>query len=117
MYPSIKEIIETLWIPTVLSLFGGFVRLIRFGVKGWKAFLGSLLCSAFAGIIVHWSLKGRGLDVELVSAIIAVSGYCGGILLDSLQARLIRGVEDMPFLPIPRKWDGSERRKEKKRLK
>ena len=91
-----KELYEALLPVVGLALVGGLVRVARFGTASWRHLGGSLLGSAFAGVIVHWFLAESGFSEQVVSAIVASSGYLGGTLLDALQARLMRLVEVWP---------------------
>ena len=96
MHTQLKELYEALLPVVGLALVGGLVRVARFGTSSWRHLGGALLGSAFAGVIVHWFLAESGLGEQVISAIVASSGYLGGTLLDALQARLVRLVEDWP---------------------
>lgn len=91
---SLKELLEAVSVPVVLAVFGGLARACRFGVKSWKHFAGSMVVSAFTGVLVHLLLSGSGLSPSVMAAIVAASGYSGGIILDALVQRLVRGVEE-----------------------
>lgn len=95
MQSTFKEVMETLWLPFCLSMMGFVVRMVRTGVASWRAFISSLFCSAFAGIIAHWFLAGSGINTQIASAVIAMSGYCGGALIDAVSGRILREVSSM----------------------
>lgn len=96
MDSQLREALEALFPVVGLALLGGVVRVVRFGTTSWRQFVGSLAGSAFAGVISHWILSGTDVGPQVGSALIATAGYLGGTLLDALQARLIRLVEEWP---------------------
>lgn len=101
MYSTIKEIAEALWVPLCLSMMGFIVRIVRSGVASWQTFISSLFCSAFAGILAHWFLAGSGIDTQIASAVIAMSGYCGGALIDAITGVILRRVEGVSHIYPP----------------
>lgn len=112
--------------PLLLSLFGGAARAMRFGVKSWRQFAGSLFVSSFAGVVVHLLLQDSDVSPSLKAALVGLSGYSGGAILDGLATRLQRGVEKLPGQALEKSlgqpeadhpenqpWDGVERRRAK----
>lgn len=115
---DLKAFFESMSIPILLAMSGGAARAVRFGFKGWRQFTGSLVVSGFTGVVVQLLLADTTLSVNAQSAIVAVSGYSGGAILDSILMRFSREVEQGSLLPQSttpitgaNTWDGKERRR------
>lgn len=118
---QLKNFIEGVTVPLLLSLFGGAARAMRYGIKSWRQFAGSLFVSGFAGVVVHLLLQDSDISSSLKAALVGLSGYSGGAILDGLATRLQRGVEKLPGQALGqapeaeqienRPWDGIERRR------
>lgn len=93
---SFKEILEALSAPLGLAAFGGIARACRFGVKSWRQFCGSIVVSAFTGVVVHLLLLESSLSTSLQAAIVAASGYSGGAILDAMATAMIQHIEQIP---------------------
>ena len=93
---TFKEIMEALTGPVVLAAFGGIARACRFGVKSWRQFCGSIVVSAFTGVVVHLMLLETSLSASLQAAIVASSGYSGGAILDAIATAIIHQIEKLP---------------------
>lgn len=75
-------------VPLLLSLMASAVRFSRYGWRDWRHFFASLLMSIFVGQIVFWGLQYAGLDAQVEAAIVSISAYMGGSLLDALVYRV-----------------------------
>lgn len=92
MYHSFKEAVDALWFPVTVSLFGYVAKSIYGGIKNFKKFLAALPVVAFSGVIAHWFLSGSGVNPEISAAIIGVSGWGGGMLMEVAFERITRAV-------------------------
>ena len=109
---DIRNFLESVTVPLILSLFGGAARAVRFGVRSWRQFTAALVVSGFAGVIVHLLIQDASLADSVKAALVGLSGYSGGMILDALASRLQKGVERFPLSPgNNQSWDGVERRK------
>ncbi len=89
---ELRTFLEGVAVPLLLSLAGGTAKALRNGFGAWRQFLGSLVFSGFAGIIVHLLLQDLDLSTSLKSGLVGLSGYSGGALLDTLACRLQKSV-------------------------
>lgn len=96
---TLKNFAEGVTLPLLLSLFGGAARAMRYGVRSWRQFAGSLLVSGFAGVVVHLLLQETELSASVKAALVGLSGYSGGVILDGLALRLQQGVAQLPGRP------------------
>ena len=83
-------------LPMLLAIFGGLARMAHFGVTSWKQFLSAIILSAFTGVLVALLMQELAWPESVKSAIIAISGYSGGIILDAMVDRVVRGVAQLP---------------------
>ena len=91
-----KAFTEAIVFPMLLAIFGGLARMAHFGVTSWKQFFSAVVLSAFTGVLVSLLMQDLTLSESVKSAIIAISGYSGGIILDALVDRVVRGVAQLP---------------------
>ena len=91
-----KAFTEAFVLPMLLAIFGGLARMAHFGVTSWKQFLSAVVLSAFTGVLVSLLMEDLAWSPSIKSAIIAISGYSGGIILDALVDRVVRGVAQLP---------------------
>ena len=91
-----KEFTEAFVLPMLLAIFGGLARMARFGTPSWKQFLSAIVLSAFTGVLVALLMQELAWPESVKSAIIAISGYSGGIILDAMVDRVVRGVAELP---------------------
>lgn len=89
-YSEFRELLEALTAPAILAVFGGIARACRYGVKSWRQFCGSIVVSAFTGVLVHLMIQESGFSTSTQAAIVAVSGYSGGSILDVIASGLIQ---------------------------
>ena len=102
---ELTTFLEGVAVPLLLSLAGGAAKVLRDGFKSWRQFIGSLLVSGFAGLIVHLLIQDVDLSSNVKAALVGLSGYSGGAILDALSSRLQKGVSRFPGA-----WDGIDRR-------
>ena len=93
---NLKSFLEAMTMPMLLAVFGGLARSARFGITSWKQFLSAVVLSAFTGVLVCLLMEDLAWSPAIKSAIIAISGYSGGIILDALVDRVVRGVAELP---------------------
>ncbi|CAK7067583.1 MAG: hypothetical protein DELT_01716 [Desulfovibrio sp.] len=105
-----KNIFEGLGVPLLLSMFGGIAKALREGVRSCRQFAASMVVSGFAGVIVHLLIQDMAFSASVKAALVGLSGYSSGIILDALAARLKRGIEQIPDR-FAGQWNGVERRK------
>ena len=91
-----KNMLEAVAMPMFLAVFGGLARVARFGVPSWKQFLSAIILSAFTGVLVALLMQDLTWSESVKSAIIAISGYSGGIILDAMVDRVVKGVAELP---------------------
>ena len=93
---DIKSFLEAMTMPMLLAVFGGLARMAHFGITSWKQFLSAVVLSAFTGVLVSLLMQDLAWLESVKSAIIAISGYSGGIILDALVDRVVKGVAELP---------------------
>ena len=98
--------------PLIMAIFGGAARAFKDGIKSWRHFAASMFVSGFAGVVVHLLIADLAMPGTTKAAIVAISGYSGGMMLDILTSRVHQGAEKFGFSGQAGKWDGTERRKD-----
>lgn len=106
---SFKELIEALSGPAVLAAFGGLARSCRYGVNGWRQFCGSVVVSAFTGVVVHLMLRETAFSSSFQAAVVAASGYSGGAILDAAVTVIIKHIKNLPG-KLQGDYNGQEKR-------
>ena len=86
----------------LFGLFGGFVRVLRRGVRGWLDLLAQIAAAAFCGALAFGLLDGRVPELAM-AACAGIAGNSGGMLLDALRWRMIRKVAGLDQGPRPPK--------------
>lgn len=107
-YSSFRELAEALSGPLVLAAFGGIARACRYGVKSWRAFCGSIVVSAFTGVVVHLMLQETSFSASLQAALVAASGYSGGAILDAISTGIINHFKNLPSAKTQGEHHGQE---------
>lgn len=92
---ELKELLEAMLPSVILAAFGGVARACRFGVKSWRQFIGSIIVSAFTGVVVHLMLKETGVTQSMQAAFVAASGYSGGAILDAVVSVVAKRLESL----------------------
>ncbi|MDR1946450.1 MAG: phage holin family protein [Desulfovibrio sp.] len=93
---NLRSLIEGILPAFLLGVFGGFARVGRYGIKSLRQLAGCLVVSAFAGVIVHLAIAETSLTSSVQAAVVGVSGYSGGAILDAFVGRIIIGIKHMP---------------------
>ena len=92
-FSGLKDICGGVAVPILLGIVSSFVRVSRFGIRSWGQFVSSVTASCFVAVLVHWGLDYAGFAPTVDAAIIGISSYMGGSLLDAVQSRVLREVK------------------------
>ena len=84
-------------VPLVLGIAATFTRLCRLGWHSWKQFASSCIVSCFVSILAFWGLDYLDLSPTVDAAIIGVSAYMGGSLLDIIVFKVRNTIEHAPI--------------------
>ena len=90
---DIRLFLEGITLPLILGFFGGLARVARFGSASFTQFIGSVFVSAFTGVITHLFISDLDLSESTQAALVAVSGYSGGAILDAINSKICSSVE------------------------
>ena len=90
MYQNFKEAMDALWFPILVSIVGYVSKSLYFGIKSFKKFFTVIPAVAFSGVVSHWFLTGSGVNPETSAAIIGVSGWGGGMIMEVALDRITR---------------------------
>lgn len=107
---NLSELFAGAGVPLLLSLAASVVRFLKFGWRSWRHFAASLVTSIFVGQVVFWGLDYFGLQPSVKAAIISLSAYMGGSLLDAVVFRVRREIREIgsggmpPGMRVP--WRG-----------
>lgn len=96
---SVSELFAGAGIPLLLSLAASFVRFSRYGWQSWRHFFASLFTSIFVGQVVFWGLDFFKLEPSVDAAIVSLSAYMGGSLIDAVVFRVRREIRDCGGIP------------------
>lgn len=91
-----KELFDAITPAAILAFFGGLARYSHDGVISFKKFLSNTAVSAFSGVVTHLLIQDIELAASFKAAMVAVSGYSGPIIIDAIQARMVRVVKTFP---------------------
>jgi fluoride ion exporter CrcB/FEX len=95
-WDCIREVIIFVLPPALIGMFGSLVRYLRkhrHEPFSWGAFLTGMITAGFIGVLMSCLGTGIGLPPLVVSAMVGMSGYCGGQVLDLGQSLLMRWLE------------------------
>ncbi|MCL1888994.1 MAG: phage holin family protein [Desulfovibrionaceae bacterium] len=81
-------------VTTVLAVFGGIARACRFGISSWGGFVSGLVVSAFTGNMIALLIADANISQNYKYAVIGVSGYVGGAILDALSSLILRKISE-----------------------
>jgi len=107
---NLSELFAGAGVPLLLSLAASLVRFLKFGWQSWRHFFASLTTSLFVGQTVFWGLDYFGFNPQVEAAIISLSAYMGGSLLDAVVFRVGREIREIgsggmpPGMRLP--WRG-----------
>ena len=74
--------------PMIIGSCAAVVRAWRFGWKDWRHLVASSLVSVFVAVLTFWALDYLDLEPTIDAAIIGLSSYLGGSILDALTYRV-----------------------------
>jgi len=92
-----EPLLQGIAVPLVLGIAATFTRLCRLGWHSWKQFFSSCSVSCFVSILAYWGLDYLDLAPTVDAAIIGVSAYMGGSLLDIIVFKIRTTVEHAPI--------------------
>lgn len=92
-FSGLKDICGGVAVPILLGIVSSFVRVSRFGIRSWGQFFSSVTASCFVAVLVYWGLDYANFSPTVDAAVIGMSSYMGGSLLDAVQTRLIHEVK------------------------
>ena len=101
---GVSELIVGIFVPIILSLVSTAVRLLRYGWKGVRHFLTSLITSVFVGVTVFWGLDSIDLSPTVDASIVSISAYMSGSLLDTFVFKVRKTIRD---IHIPHTREGA----------
>ncbi|MDE5879702.1 MAG: phage holin family protein [Desulfovibrio sp.] len=87
-FDGLADIVGGIAGPLLLSAVSTCVRISRYGWKGVRYLVASLVTSSFTGVVVFWGLDYFDFAPTVDAAIISVSAYMGGNLLDTFAFRV-----------------------------
>lgn len=93
---TLRHILALLLPPALMAMGGSAVkygRLHRSESFSWREFLVGMATAGFAGVVMHCLCRGLGLNIWITSAVVAMSGYSAGQLLDYGQELLLKWLE------------------------
>jgi len=96
MDEELRKIASILLPPAVMAMSGSLVRYLRHHRQepfSWGEFLSGMVVSGFVGVVVACLCRGLNLSPWITSAIVAMSGYSAGQVLDYGQVILLRWLE------------------------
>lgn len=73
--------------PATLGIVASIIRTVRYGWRGFRHFIAGLLMSVFTGVVTGLLLEVAELPATAVTAIVAMTAYSGGSLLDAILWR------------------------------
>lgn len=87
---ELKEFLESLMVPLIISIFGGLARLCYSRADGIGAIVRGLVVATFTGVMVHLILKDSGLSGSTQAAFVGVASWGGPKVLDGLMEMLLQ---------------------------
>ena len=93
---DLLDLLRGLLLPVVIGITACFVRLARFGVRSWRQLAASLSTACFVAVLVHWGLDLLDLPATVDAAIVGLTSYMGGSLLDAAQEKAVKAVDCLP---------------------
>jgi len=99
-YDGFVPLLQGIAVPLCLAVAATFARICRAGGwESWRQFLSSLVVSAFVAVLVYWGLDYCDWAPTVDAAIIGMSAYMSGNLLDSFVFRIRKIVGRAPIIP------------------
>ena len=85
-------LLQGIAVPLVLGIAATMTRLCRFGWRSWTQFFSSCFVACFVSVLAFWGLDYFDLAPTVDAAIIGMSAYMGGSLLDIFVFRIKKTV-------------------------
>lgn len=82
--------------PALIAMSGSVVRFVRLHRRerfSWGEFASGMIVSGFVGVVASCLCRGLGLSIWMESAVVAMSGYSAGQMLDFGQGALLKWLE------------------------
>lgn len=93
------EQLLSLVIPFILAAVGGIVRAVHQGRCSLSGLFVGVLTGAFVGVLMHLMMDSLPIEPGMKSAVVGMSGYAGGDLLNTLATRLCSVAKKMEVEP------------------
>ena len=91
-------LLQGIAVPLCLAVAATFVKISRIGWQSWAQMVSSLIVSSFVAIIVYWGLDYFEWPPTVDAAIIGMSAYMGGNMLDIFVFRIRKTVGKAPVM-------------------
>ena len=91
---NLSELFAGAGVPLLLSLAASVVRFMKLGWQDWRHFMASLTTSIFVGQVVFWGLDWFHFCPTVDAAIVSLSAYMGGSLLDAVFYRVRKEIRE-----------------------
>lgn len=86
-FDGLGPLVQGIAVPLVLGVAATMTRLSRMGWHSWTQFTSSCVVSCFTAVLAFWGLDYLDLSPTVDAAIVGVSAYMGGSLLDAIVFR------------------------------
>ena len=96
VWESLRRLLVIVLPFALIGMSGSVVRYLRLHRAeqfSWGEFLSGMTVAGFVGVVVACFCRGLGLSPWTTSAIVAMSGYSAGQILDYGQGALLRWLE------------------------
>lgn len=87
-FDGLGPLIQGLAVPLVLGIAATMTRISKSGWHSWTQFASSCTVSCFTAVLAYWGLDYLDLAPTVDAAIVGVSAYMGGSLLDTIVFRV-----------------------------
>jgi len=88
-------LVQGIAVPLCLAVAATFTRLCRVGWHSWTQLFSGLIVSSFVAVLVFWGLDYFEWSPTVDAAVIGMSAYMGGTLLDILVFRIRKTVQSV----------------------
>lgn len=87
-FDGLGPLLQGLAVPLVLGIAATMTRISKSGWHSWTQFASSCCVSCFTAVLAYWGLDYLDLAPTVDAAIVGVSAYMGGSLLDTVVFRI-----------------------------
>ncbi|MCR5564011.1 MAG: phage holin family protein [Desulfovibrio sp.] len=91
-------LLQGIAVPLCLAVAATFVKISRIGWHSWTQLFSSLLVSSFVAVLVYWGLDYFEWPPTVDAAIIGMSAYMGGNMLDTFVFKIRKTVGTAPMM-------------------